>query len=82
MGERVLSCKLTRAWGHMQEMNEILMLDLGGLGGFRSPLGSPHSAERFAFEDHAHGPRTPDSKPLQPTWRVAEVGVPGASAQP
>lgn len=54
-------------------MNEILMLDLGGLGGFRTPLGSPPDTARFSFQDQAQGPRHPDTEPLQPTWRVAEV---------
>jgi hypothetical protein len=74
----VLRCEVDLEGACVQEMNEILMLDLGGLGGFRSPLGSPPppltSDARFSFADQAHGLRPPpEADPLQPSWRVAEV---------
>ncbi|KAK9917040.1 hypothetical protein WJX75_000268 [Coccomyxa subellipsoidea] len=65
----------------LEDMNEILMLDLGGLGAFRSPLGSPPrtGSAHFSFDDPHHPPRPPDPGPLPPTWRVAEARVVGAA---
>lgn len=59
----------------LQDMNEILMLDLGGLGGFRTPLTSPRGAgsSRFSFDDPVHSPQPPEPEPLGPSWRVSEA---------
>jgi hypothetical protein len=62
---------------HLQDMNEILMLDLGGAA-FRSPPASPPDGgpTRFSFSsDQDLPPRPPHTEPLSPAWRVAEVGV-------
>ncbi|BDA48701.1 probable differentially expressed in FDCP 8 homolog at C-terminar half [Coccomyxa sp. Obi] len=61
----------------LEDMNDILMLDMGGLGAFRTPLGSPprSGSAHFSFDDPHQPPRPPDTDPLPPTWRVAEARV-------